>query len=583
MRFRHHAFRAMSVAVLVAAMLPGCGSGGASGEELQSRASLRITVLWPNGPTRLIPFAARSLRLTLSSDEPLIETEEELVRSPDTEAEFANVIPGRWTLTATAHESTDGTGTPLATATQAVDLLPVVITQVGIALDSTIDRFAVTPAVLPLVEGASGQLVASAKNANGDLVPLPDVVWSVLSGGDKISLPGGRAAAEQSLSVTAIHPGEAVVQVAVSEGPGASHTATARVVVSSAAADTGDLEGSVRDALTGQPLAGVSVGVAPIGTGTSTIGDGTYRLQNLPVGTGYTIHITLAGYLPAEVFNVVIEPDATTFVEAVLQIDDTHGGLGSTGGVITDALTGLPVADVQIVLRAGVRAVNGPVITTTTTDGGGHYGFADLPAGHYTAELSKSGYTTSHFTVLCLGGISLDNQNGTIVPETPTGEVRIVLTWGEHPSDLDSHLTGPSPITAGERFHVFYADPLAPDGVADLDVDDVTSYGPETVTLHTVESGELYRYSVHDYSNREYSDSQALSQSGVQVKVYIESTLVRTFDVPPARDGTLWTVFEMIDGVFTPVNELTYESEPSTVRSRPHSDFELLRSLPAKL
>ena len=53
-------------------------------------------------------------------------------------------------------------------------------------------------------------------------------------------------------------------------------------------------------------------------------------------------------------------------------------------------------------------------------------------------------------------------------------EYRVILTWGSSPSDLDSHLEGPG-------YHVFYSNKTGKN--AELDVDDTTSYGPETVTF----------------------------------------------------------------------------------------------------
>ena len=39
--------------------------------------------------------------------------------------------------------------------------------------------------------------------------------------------------------------------------------------------------------------------------------------------------------------------------------------------------------------------------------------------------------------------------------EIPEGDLRIVLTWGEEPSDLDSHLIGPA-VEEGTKFHTWY-------------------------------------------------------------------------------------------------------------------------------
>lgn len=47
--------------------------------------------------------------------------------------------------------------------------------------------------------------------------------------------------------------------------------------------------------------------------------------------------------------------------------------------------------------------------------------------------------------------------------------------------DLDSHLIGPTP--AGGEFHVFYSHKIENEA-AELDVDDTSSYGLETITIY---------------------------------------------------------------------------------------------------
>jgi hypothetical protein len=204
----------------------------------------------------------------------------------------------------------------------------------------------------------------------------------------------------------------------------------------------------------------------------------------------------------------------------------------------------------------------------TTSQGDGSYTFANLNAGNYTAEASGSGYGTIHFTVICIGGTTTANQNATVTPILSPGETRIILTWGEIPYDLDSHLTGPTPD--GARFHVYYANreyAYLDIDYADLDLDDTTSYGPETVTIYQQMNG-VYRYSVHDYTNRNSSNSMALCNSGAKVRVYRGSNLIATFNVPASQEGTLWTVFEMSGDMIAPVNRMSPDgcatSEKST-------------------
>ncbi|MCM1539156.1 MAG: hypothetical protein NC254_12265 [bacterium] len=139
-----------------------------------------------------------------------------------------------------------------------------------------------------------------------------------------------------------------------------------------------------------------------------------------------------------------------------------------------------------------------------------------------------------------------------------TGQLRIVLIWGELPWDLDSHLD--CALLSGEGHHVFYADPtfyIGGERIADLDLDDTSSYGPETTTIYRDDPGE-YDFMVHNYSGGE---EMALPQSGACVQVYMGYSQVPSyvFYVPNAP-GYLWEVFHYssVTGVLTPVNVIEY-------------------------
>lgn len=114
--------------------------------------------------------------------------------------------------------------------------------------------------------------------------------------------------------------------------------------------------------------------------------------------------------------------------------------------------------------------------------------------------------------------------------------LRVVLTWGATPRDLDSHMIFPGN-------NIYFGSKQGTD--AHLDVDDTTSYGPETITLEKKHYGESYVYAVHDFSNGGNPSSRALSDSQAKVFVYMGQSLVRTYYVPQNRSGNLWTVFRM--------------------------------------
>ena len=124
--------------------------------------------------------------------------------------------------------------------------------------------------------------------------------------------------------------------------------------------------------------------------------------------------------------------------------------------------------------------------------------------------------------------------------------MRIVLTWGERPFDLDSHLIYPDN-------HIYFQHKKGRD--ANLDVDDTDSFGPETITIDKKRLGESYIYAVHDYSNGDKANSSALSASSAKVFVYVGSSQVRAYSVPLNKVGNVWTVFRLNpNGDFEDIN-----------------------------
>jgi hypothetical protein len=353
--------------------------------------------------------------------------------------------------------------------------------------------------------------------------------------------------------------------------------------------EVGQISGSVKDAVTQSLLPNVSVKVYD---GSSLISSGMTNSNSVysvlvPAGSGYRVEFTKSGYIPAIYYDVSVEDDVTTYLETVLQIDDNYSGEGNISGKISNALTGGGVSGLAINLREGINVTSGTVIASEATGSGGYYSVSNLNVGYYTAEVSGTGYNTTYFTVICIGGTTTANQNATITPILSPGETRIILTWGETPRDLDSHLTGPLPD--GTRFHMYYwhaelcESGCSGDGspwpeYVKLDKDDTSSYGPETTTIYQQISG-VYRFSVHDYTNCDSSYSTALSNSGAQVRVYRGNNFLVTFNVPANQEGTLWTVFEMDGDTIIPINTMSYEFNPSVVIQSSASDAELMKNL----
>ena len=254
--------------------------------------------------------------------------------------------------------------------------------------------------------------------------------------------------------------------------------------------------------------------------------------------------------------------------------EGTSGEVGHTGGKITNAVTGGNVSGITINVRSGWNNVYGDPLLTTITDAEGKYEVL-LPLGNYTVEMIKEGYITKHYNIYVISGNAL-NQNNTLVPcssEMPTGDLRVVLTWGETPRDLDSHLIGPT-ADGTDYFHIYFRDKVYSENniiYADLDLDDTSSYGPETTTVYNMNSEGKYSFYVHDYTNRHSSSSVAMSNSGAKVDVYKGDTLYATYNIPTNTEGTYWHVFDFDaeTNVIVPVNNfvdgINYNKTDSTL------------------
>lgn len=308
-------------------------------------------------------------------------------------------------------------------------------------------------------------------------------------------------------------------------------------------------------------------------TSTTTAIDGTYKFENIPAGN-YTITISKEGYI--SIFAAVsVAENIQNYYNATMEaISEEYTGDGTASGTIYDALNGYAVAGLTLNFRGGVGASSGTIVQTVTTDSQGKYVTPYMPAGNYTAEVvdnrtldnEDARYLTSTFSIKILGEQSIPNQDGFVTNGLMPDQLRIVLKWGSSPRDLDSHLVGPA--TSGGRFHTYYSDKnyYSSDLMANLDLDDTSSYGPETTTIYETSPG-IYTFLVHNYSNRSSSNSSSLANSGAYVEVYlgVSDIVAHRFDVPNLP-GTLWTVFSYNSntGEILPINTMSYHSSSTS-------------------
>lgn len=239
---------------------------------------------------------------------------------------------------------------------------------------------------------------------------------------------------------------------------------------------------------------------------------------------------------------------------------------------IINSRNGDVISDVTINVRNGLNNRLGEISTTTSSDEA-----LSLAPGVYTFELIKDGYQqkfvnktildtteTLDFDLLSINNSSSVNDNAFAT---------VILRWQENPSDLDSHTL----LTIDNRnIDVYFANrqygavpqdrtnPCATSGViASLDLDDTTSYGPETTTICDGTKGP-FNFKVHHYSG-----TSDIGSSPTSVELITRDGSRYEFTAPTtgfSGDDNVWDVFT-IDSEQNVTTNNTIEQDASSLNS----------------
>ncbi|MCX6646594.1 MAG: carboxypeptidase regulatory-like domain-containing protein [bacterium] len=320
--------------------------------------------------------------------------------------------------------------------------------------------------------------------------------------------------------------------------------------------ELGDLTGIVKNGFTLEPIDGVSVVTESGGHQENITGtDGIFNLTNLPPGIT-PVDFSAIGYIPVSAEFDVVGGDVTNVGVVLMTPEGTDPG--DLTGKIIDAITGYGIDMATVEIRAGHNNTSGAPLLTTSSNPSGDYFFYDVDPGTYTIKALKDGYNSNY-----TNGAVVSNEtmvyDVTLSPILADGEIRIILTWAENPVDLDSHL---KLIVDDVLWHVYFVDmgSLTEMPYAQLDVDDVTSYGPETTTISQI-FPTRYKFFVHHWAG---SGSISTTSNAV-VKVYNQYGQIAEYHAPNTGEpGLWWEVFDYdgTTGVITDIDLIrTYEPE----------------------
>lgn len=195
---------------------------------------------------------------------------------------------------------------------------------------------------------------------------------------------------------------------------------------------------------------------------------------------------------------------------------------------------------------AGARVAGASVVadgidysgsTVVTTDAGGNFVLPVRQGGRVAVTgLSVAGLTNT----APLGPYTADTSVADCLALGQAGAgVTMKLTWGAAPRDLDAHLYAPD----GSRVYFAARGNLTSTPFAKLDVDDLSAFGPEVITVARLMVG-TYKYAVNNYSGQ---SSARIGASGARVELNVPGRAVELF-APPSTGETSstnwWNLFE---------------------------------------
>ncbi len=206
------------------------------------------------------------------------------------------------------------------------------------------------------------------------------------------------------------------------------------------------ISGTVRDS-DGNPVAGVELTLTRPGGGTATTTtgpDGTYLFDDNPVGTDYSVSVTVPpGYVAGPDGTTIDDIDITT--DPVVDQDFVIRALASVSGQVTGGGGGLGGVQVTLTPTGG-----GPAITAVT-DGDGRYQLDGVPPGDYVASIvAPDGYDGDTSQAVTVAAADVTGVDFALTrPGAVTGTVSDADS-GDPVADVTIEVDGPGAVVEVE-------------------------------------------------------------------------------------------------------------------------------------
>ena len=239
------------------------------------------------------------------------------------------------------------------------------------------------------------------------MLPIAGASVSVTDGSNAVHTVTTDATGHYSVAVLPTGPASVTASKPGYGSTGANPTIVAGANTQNLSLTANTLVGVITNTATGLPIAGAAVQVvdsASITNTTATDSSGHYGITNIAAGVA-TITASQSSYVAASTSPTII---------AGANTQDLGLTPNSLSGVVTDAVTMLPIAGASVSVTDSSNAVH-----TVTTDSTGHYSVTILPTGPAAVTASRTGYGSAGANPAILAGAN--TQNLSLTPNTLAG------------------------------------------------------------------------------------------------------------------------------------------------------------------
>ncbi len=399
--------------------------------------------------------------------------------------------------------------------------------------------------------GATAQLA----QATGGVVTVPGSAAQVtLPANFAAKADGSAPTGPVTVKLTPIRPAE---DSSFMPGDYTTMTGTGPVPIESFGALTVNLTDSTGSALNLAPGKTATVRIA-LSTRSGNVPPATIPLFYVSKDTGRWVEegsATLQGTAPNQYYEGVVSHFSTWNADQVMN------SVAVTGCVVDES--GLAAAGVAV--RSDGIDYSGT--SSAVTNASGTFQISIKRDGRATL----GGFIGNKFSnEVTAGPSAADFSIGQCLTlATAANSIKIKLTWGQSPSDLDSYITLPS----GEVIYFGNDGSLVTAPFVNLDVDDTSSFGPEVITIRRLMVG-TYQYAVRNYNG---THNPGITASPAKVELTLGTGATSIYAPPagePGAGNTVWSVFNLTIAAncsvtVTPVNTWSLTQPASTTIVEP--------------